>query len=96
MRTLPASARTSLHDEGTPRRRSASSRERAVCSRSSRFPSNLAATRLEHPEWLAAQARVEKAQPLLAEAREIFERLEAKGGSGGSGNDLPSGAMPRP
>jgi class 3 adenylate cyclase/tetratricopeptide (TPR) repeat protein/ribosomal protein L40E len=41
-------------------------------------PFHLAATRLEHAEWLAAQGRDEEAQPLLAEAREIFERLEAK------------------
>ena len=41
-------------------------------------PFHLAATRLEHADWLAAQMRAEEAQPLLAEAREIFERLEAK------------------
>jgi tetratricopeptide (TPR) repeat protein len=41
-------------------------------------PLHLAVTRLEHAGWLAAQGRAEDAQPLLAEAREIFERLEAK------------------
>jgi tetratricopeptide (TPR) repeat protein len=41
-------------------------------------PFHLAVTRLEHAEWLAAHGRAEEAQPLLAEAREIFERLEAK------------------
>jgi len=37
----------------------------------------LAATELEHGEWLVAQGRSADAQPLLEEAREIFERLEA-------------------
>jgi predicted ATPase/class 3 adenylate cyclase len=41
-------------------------------------PFPLAVTRLEHAEWLTAQGRAEEAQPLLAEVREIFERLEAK------------------
>jgi class 3 adenylate cyclase/tetratricopeptide (TPR) repeat protein len=41
-------------------------------------PFHLAAARLEHAEWLAAEGRAEETQPLLAEAREIFERLEAK------------------
>jgi hypothetical protein len=34
-------------------------------------------TRLEHGDWLAAQGRAEEAEPLLVEAREAFERLEA-------------------
>ena len=38
---------------------------------------HMAATELEHAEWLVAQGRAEDAEPLLAEAREIFERLEA-------------------
>jgi len=37
----------------------------------------LAAAELEHGEWLVGQGRAEEAEPLLAEAREIFERLEA-------------------
>jgi hypothetical protein len=37
----------------------------------------LAVTELEHAEWLVAQDRAEEAEPLLAEAHEIFERLEA-------------------
>jgi class 3 adenylate cyclase len=37
-----------------------------------------AATQLEHAEWLIAQGRAEEAQPLLAQARETFEQLEAK------------------
>ena len=40
-------------------------------------PFYLAVTELEHGEWLAGAGRGEEADPLLAEAREIFERLEA-------------------
>src|SRR5262249_46690620 len=39
------------------------------------FP--LAQTELEHGEWLVGQGRIDEAEPLLTEAREIFERLEA-------------------
>jgi class 3 adenylate cyclase/tetratricopeptide (TPR) repeat protein len=38
----------------------------------------LAVTQLEHGEWLVAQGRAEEAQPLLAEASETFEPLEAE------------------
>jgi tetratricopeptide (TPR) repeat protein len=38
----------------------------------------LAVTLTEHGEWLSDQGRSAEAGPLLAEAREIFERLEAK------------------
>ncbi len=38
---------------------------------------HMAATELEHAEWLLSQGRAEDAEPLLAEAREIFARLEA-------------------
>jgi tetratricopeptide (TPR) repeat protein len=41
------------------------------------IPFYLAVTRLENAEWLVGQERAEEAQPLLLEAREIFERLEA-------------------
>ncbi len=41
-------------------------------------PFHLAAMRLEHAEWLSTQGRTDETQPLLAEAREIFERLDAK------------------
>jgi tetratricopeptide (TPR) repeat protein len=37
----------------------------------------LAVTQLEHGEWLEQQGRADEAEQLLAEAREIFERLEA-------------------
>ena len=42
------------------------------------FPFYLAVTLLEHGEWLLVQDRHQDAEPLLAEARDIFERLEAK------------------
>jgi class 3 adenylate cyclase/tetratricopeptide (TPR) repeat protein len=38
----------------------------------------LAATQLEHAEWLLAQSRTAAAEPLLDEARETFERLGAR------------------
>jgi tetratricopeptide (TPR) repeat protein len=41
-------------------------------------PFYLAITRLEHGEWLTGQDREQDAQPLLAQARETFERLEAR------------------
>jgi hypothetical protein len=37
----------------------------------------LAVTQLEHGEWLGVEGRGDEAEPLLAEAREVFERLEA-------------------
>jgi predicted ATPase/class 3 adenylate cyclase len=42
------------------------------------LPFWLAVTLLEHGELLDGEGRVDDADPLLAEAREIFERLEAK------------------
>jgi tetratricopeptide (TPR) repeat protein len=36
-----------------------------------------AISQLEHAEWLLGQGRADEADPLLAEARETFERLEA-------------------
>jgi|SRR5579862_1766130 len=36
-----------------------------------------AVTQLEHAEWLLGQARADEAEPLLAEARAVFQRLEA-------------------
>ena len=42
------------------------------------MPFCLAVTLLEHGEWLAAKGQGDEAEPLLAEAREIFERLEAR------------------
>jgi class 3 adenylate cyclase/tetratricopeptide (TPR) repeat protein len=41
------------------------------------LPFYLAVIQLEHAEWLTARGRPEDAQPLLAEARETFARLDA-------------------
>jgi len=41
-------------------------------------PFYLAVTALEHGEWLVAEGRADEADPLLAEGREIFERLGAQ------------------
>ena len=38
---------------------------------------HLAVTQLDHAEWLTAQGRAGEAEPLLAEARQTFERLQA-------------------
>ena len=38
---------------------------------------DLAVVRLEHAEWLAGEGRLDDAEPLLEEARAIFERLRA-------------------
>jgi tetratricopeptide (TPR) repeat protein len=40
-------------------------------------PFHLAVTQLEYGEWLAAEGRAEEADPLLIQARDAFERLEA-------------------
>ena len=53
-------------------------RRAAGLFRELKFPFYLAVTLLEHGEWLGTQGRRDEAEPLLAEAREIFERLEAK------------------
>jgi class 3 adenylate cyclase/tetratricopeptide (TPR) repeat protein len=42
------------------------------------IPFWLAVTLLEHAEWLVGQGQPSQAEPLLAEATEIFERLEAR------------------
>jgi hypothetical protein len=42
------------------------------------MPFPLAVTLLEHGEWLLSELRTDDAKPLLSEARETFERLEAK------------------
>ena len=42
------------------------------------LPFHLAVVQLEHGEWLIARGRPDDGQPLLAEARETFERLQAK------------------
>jgi hypothetical protein len=42
------------------------------------MPFNLAEVEVEHGEWLFEQGRAEEAEPLLAEAEEIFTRLRAR------------------
>jgi predicted ATPase/class 3 adenylate cyclase len=42
------------------------------------LPFRLAVVQLEHAEWMAAHQRGDEAQPLLADARRTFERLEAR------------------
>jgi class 3 adenylate cyclase/tetratricopeptide (TPR) repeat protein len=42
------------------------------------LPFYLAVVQLEHGEWLTARGRPDDAQPLLAEARDTFERLRAQ------------------
>jgi tetratricopeptide (TPR) repeat protein len=49
----------------------------AAAFREHGLPFQLAVALLEHGEFLAAQGRRDEAEPLLVEAREIFERLEA-------------------
>ncbi len=45
--------------------------------REQQLPFQMAISLTEHGEWLVEQGREAEAQPLLAEAREIFERLRA-------------------
>jgi len=45
--------------------------------RAHELPFHLAVVQLEHAEWLIARGHADDAQPLLAEARDTFERLEA-------------------
>jgi class 3 adenylate cyclase/tetratricopeptide (TPR) repeat protein len=46
--------------------------------RAAELPFYLAVVQLEHGEWLLARGRPDDAQPLLAEARDTFERLQAQ------------------
>jgi tetratricopeptide (TPR) repeat protein len=41
------------------------------------LPFQLAVTQLEHGEWLTAAGRTDEAQPLLTEAHQTFQQLEA-------------------
>ena len=42
------------------------------------LPFHLAVVQLEHGEWLTARGQPDGAQPLLAEARDTFDRLQAR------------------
>jgi len=60
------------------------------------LPFHLAVVLLEHGEWLAARGRPDDAAPLLAEAREIFDRLEAAPWLARVDGLLPAGREPEP
>ena len=60
------------HDQVDERFRSAAARCREFG-----LMFHLAVTQLEHAEWLTAQNRSDEAQPLLSEARQTFEQLQA-------------------
>ena len=62
---------------GDDERAEASFRAAAAAFREYGYVFLLAATHVEHAEWLTARDRAAEAEPLLTEAREIFERLEA-------------------
>jgi hypothetical protein len=53
-------------------------RQAAGMFREMATPFWLAQTLLEHGEWLAEHEQLSEAEPPLAEAREIFERLSAQ------------------
>jgi predicted ATPase/class 3 adenylate cyclase len=53
-------------------------RSAAAGFREVEVPFWLAVTLLEHGEWLAAAGRPDDAEPLLGEARELFQRLKAR------------------
>jgi class 3 adenylate cyclase len=56
----------------------------------------LAVTLLEHGEWLVGHGREDEAEPLLAEARETFEQLEARPWLERANSVVPEGREPVP
>jgi tetratricopeptide (TPR) repeat protein len=64
--------------EGDARAADASYKRASGTFRELGVPLWLGGTLLEYGEWLVAQDRVAEAEPLLTEARELFERLEAR------------------
>jgi class 3 adenylate cyclase/tetratricopeptide (TPR) repeat protein len=52
-------------------------KQAAAAFREYGVPFHLACTELEHAEWLVSRGRADEAAPLVAEARETFERLRA-------------------
>jgi hypothetical protein len=52
----------------------------------------LAVALTEHGEWLASRERTDEGVPLLAEAREIFERLQARPWIDRASRSLPAAA----
>jgi class 3 adenylate cyclase/tetratricopeptide (TPR) repeat protein len=65
-------------EQGQPEQVEAGFEAAAELFREIGTPYPLAVTLLEHGEWLGAQGRADQADPLLNEARELFERLQAK------------------
>lgn len=63
---------------GTPREAEAEYAGAIDLFRELNTPFWLAATQLEQAEWLLEHDRADEAQPLLEEARQTFERLEAR------------------
>jgi ATP/maltotriose-dependent transcriptional regulator MalT len=63
--------------EGDAHRAEASFKTASAAFREYGTPFLLACTQLEQAEWLTSQGRDEEAAPLVAEARETFERLRA-------------------
>jgi len=59
-----------------------------------RTPFWLAVTQFEHGEWLVAQGRADEAEPLLDEARETFEQLQATPWLERMAEATPIGARP--
>jgi len=64
-------------DDGEARKAERGFAAAAATFREYGMPFWLAVTMTEHGEWLTAEDRSAEAEPLLAEARETFERLEA-------------------
>jgi len=64
--------------EGHPDAAEAGLKSAAGAFREIGIPFWVAVTELELGEWLAGQDRLEEAEPLLAQARETFERLRAR------------------
>lgn len=63
--------------QGDDRRAEESFKIAAASFREYGMPFHLACTQLEQAEWLVSQGRADEAGPLVAEARETFERLRA-------------------
>jgi class 3 adenylate cyclase/tetratricopeptide (TPR) repeat protein len=71
-------ARFRAHTAATPTEAEAGFSEAAALFRDLGMVFWLAVTQLEHAEWLVEQGREVEAEPLLAEARDTFARLDAR------------------
>jgi len=70
-----AARRAALHSDATTPQAGFAAAEELY--RGIPAPLELAATQVEHSEWLAAVGRADEAEPLLAEAEAIYERMGA-------------------